>query len=80
MPPKTAIAKLHFDELPNLRTFLHMDVHIPIFTMNVLEMKKKMAEANELAKDNEELKKQLEERDLRIKELEELQNRNENPR
>ena len=55
-----------------------MDTHIPIFTMDVLEMKKKIAEANELTKDNEELKKQLEERDLRIKELEELQNRNEN--
>ena len=55
-----------------------MDTHIPIFTMDVLEMKKKIAEANELTKDNEELMEQLEERDLRIKELEELQNRNEN--
>ena len=51
-------------------------MEVPLW--NVLEVQKKMAEANELAKDNEELKKQLEERDLRIKELEELQNRNEN--
>ena len=46
--------------------------------MDVLALKKKIAEAHKLTKDNEELKKQLEERDLHIKELEESQNRNGN--
>ena len=46
--------------------------------MDVLALKKKIAEAHKLTKDNDELKKQLEERDLRIKELEESQNGNMN--
>ena len=46
--------------------------------MDVLFLKKKIAEAHKLTQDNVELKKQLEERDLHIKELKESQKRNGN--